>query len=144
MHILIPYSTQRRIFDCGYLDSLHKEKMHLTNAKILEIVPEGIQTSNGLIPADVIVLATGFDTNRFLPGMQVHGRENTTVDEHWARHAGPGAYNTSALSGFPNFFLLLGPNTVTGHTSAVMAAEKYVNPSQFSRWNMVLTVDVAR
>ncbi|KAL5342085.1 hypothetical protein BJX70DRAFT_410826 [Aspergillus crustosus] len=128
--ILIPdfeVGCKRRIFDCGYLDSLHNEKMLLTDAKIIEIVPEGIQTSNGLIPADVIVLATGFDTNRFLPGMQVHGRNNKTVDEHFGRNPGPGAYNTSALSGFPNFFLLLGPNTVTGHTSAVMAAENSVN-----------------
>ncbi|KAL2862407.1 flavin-containing monooxygenase [Aspergillus lucknowensis] len=128
--ILIPefeVGCKRRIFDCGYLDSLHNDKYLLTDAKILEIVPEGLVTSNGLIPADVIVLATGFDTNRFLPGMQVHGRNETTVDEHWSRQDGPGAYNTSAMNGFPNFFMLLGPNTVTGHTSAIMASENSVN-----------------
>ncbi|KAL4778298.1 hypothetical protein BJX76DRAFT_148886 [Aspergillus varians] len=128
--ILIPdfeVGCKRRIFDCGYLDSLHNEKMLLTDAKILEIVPEGLKTSNGLIEADIIVLATGFNTNSFLPGIQVHGRNNTTIDEHWSRLDGPGAYNTSATNGFPNFFLLLGPNTVTGHTSAVMAAENSVN-----------------
>lgn len=116
---------QRRIFDCNYLDSLHNEKMLLTDAKILEIVPEGLQTSNGLIEADVIVLATGFNTNTFLPGMQVYGRNNKTVEEHWGRNDGPGAYNTTSMNGFPNFFLLLGPNTITGHTSAIMATEKY-------------------
>ncbi|KAL4912906.1 hypothetical protein BDW62DRAFT_214649 [Aspergillus aurantiobrunneus] len=128
--ILIPdfeVGCKRRIFDCDYLESLHNEKMLLTDSKILEIVPEGIKTSSGLIKADVIVLATGFNTNTFLPGMQVHGRNDTTVDEHWSRQDGPGAYNTSAMNGFPNFFLLLGPNTVTGHTSAVMAAENSVN-----------------
>ncbi|KAL4770612.1 hypothetical protein BDW60DRAFT_218010 [Aspergillus nidulans var. acristatus] len=128
--LLIPdfeVGCKRRIFDCGYLDSLHNEKYLLTDAKILEIVPEGLQTSNGLIEADVIVLATGFNTNTFLPGMQVHGRNGITVDEHWSRQGGPGAYNTCAMNGFPNFFVLLGPNTITGHTSAVMAAENSVN-----------------
>ncbi|OJJ07658.1 hypothetical protein ASPVEDRAFT_46910 [Aspergillus versicolor CBS 583.65] len=128
--ILIPdfeVGCKRRIFDCNYLDSLHNEKMLLTDAKILEIVPEGLQTSNGLIEADVIVLATGFNTNTFLPGMQVHGRNNKTVEEHWARNDGPGAYNTTSMNGFPNFFLLLGPNTITGHTSAIMATENSVN-----------------
>ncbi|KAL2823790.1 hypothetical protein BDW59DRAFT_162953 [Aspergillus cavernicola] len=83
--ILIPdfeVGCKRRVFDCGYLDSLHKENTLLTDAKILEIVPEGIKTSNGLIPADVIVLATGFDTSYVLPGITVHGRNNTTVAEH--------------------------------------------------------------
>ncbi|KAL4998898.1 hypothetical protein BDV10DRAFT_62258 [Aspergillus recurvatus] len=127
--LLIPdfeVGCKRRIFNCGYLESLHNEKYILTDANILNIVPEGLQTSNGLIEADVIVLATGFNTNTFLPGMRVHGRNGITVDEHWSRQDGPGAYNTCAMNGFPNFFLLLGPNTVTGHTSAVMAAEKYV------------------
>ncbi|RDW68959.1 flavin-containing monooxygenase [Aspergillus mulundensis] len=128
--LLIPdfeVGCKRRIFDCGYLDSLHNEKFLLTDAKILEIVPEGLQTSNGLVEADVIVLATGFNTNTFLPGMQVYGRNGKTVDEHWGRQDGPGAYNTSAMNGFPNFFLLLGPNSLTGHSSALMAAENSVN-----------------
>ncbi|KAL2857329.1 hypothetical protein BJY01DRAFT_137718 [Aspergillus pseudoustus] len=128
--ILIPdfeVGCKRRIFDCGYLASLHNPKALLTDAKILEIVPEGVQTSDGLIPADVIVLATGFDTTRFLPGLTVHGRNGTTVEEHWSRQDGPGAYNTSAMNRFPNFFMLLGPNTVTGHTSAIMASENSVN-----------------
>ncbi|KAL3478136.1 hypothetical protein BJX99DRAFT_256688 [Aspergillus californicus] len=128
--ILIPDfepGCKRRIFDCGYLDTLHKENTHLTDAKILDIVPDGINTSEGFIPADVIVLATGFNTNRFLPGMQVRGKNDKTVDEHWSRLDGPGAYNNCALNGFPNFFFLLGPNTVTGHTSAVIAIENAVN-----------------
>ncbi|KAL2859556.1 hypothetical protein BJX68DRAFT_116847 [Aspergillus pseudodeflectus] len=128
--ILIPdfeVGCKRRIFDCGYLAALHDPKTFLTDAKILEIVPEGVKTSDGLIPADVIVLATGFDTTRFLPGLTVHGRNDTTVEEHWSRQDGPGAYNTSAMNRFPNFFMLLGPNTVTGHTSAIMASENSVN-----------------
>ncbi|KAJ5288160.1 flavoprotein [Penicillium angulare] len=117
---------KRRIFDGGYLKSLHNDKLNLTQKKITEILPDGINTTNGFYPADVIVLATGFLTNTFLPYTQIRGSEGT-VTEHWDRYDGPGAYNCSAMSGFPNFFLSLGPNAATGHTSALMAAENSVN-----------------
>ncbi|KAJ5626451.1 Flavoprotein [Penicillium herquei] len=117
---------QRRIFDCGYLESLNNDKLHLTESKILKITPGGLETADGHIDADVIVLATGFKTNKFVPFTDIKGRKGT-IDEHWARYDGPGAYNCSVLSGFPNFFILLGPNAATGHTSAIMAAENSVN-----------------
>ncbi|KAJ5555993.1 flavoprotein [Penicillium frequentans] len=117
---------KRRIFDGGYLQSLHNEKLTLTETKIIDILPDGISTTNGFYPADVIVLATGFQTNTFLPYTQIRGSKGS-VSEHWDRYDGPGAYNCSAMSGFPNFFLLLGPNAATGHTSALMAAENSVN-----------------
>lgn len=116
---------KRRIFNGGYLESLHNEKLFLEETKITEITPDGIRTTDKFYPADVIVLATGFQTNKFLPYTEIHGLEGT-ISDHWARYDGPGAYNCSAMSGFPNFFLLLGPNAATGHTSALMAAEKYV------------------
>lgn len=84
-----------------------------------------MRTPEGIIPADVIILATGFKTNTFIPYMTVHGT-NGTIQDHWNRYDGPEAYNCSAMSGFPNFFILLGPNSATGHTSALMAAEKWV------------------
>ncbi|KAB8225911.1 hypothetical protein BDV33DRAFT_163464 [Aspergillus novoparasiticus] len=127
--ILIPdfeIGCKRRIFDDGYLKSLHSENLSLTTAKILEIVPEGVRTSDGIVAADVIVLATGFKTNQFTPFMEIVGR-NGSLDDHWKRYDGPEAYNCSAMSGFPNFFLLFGPNAGTGHTSALMAAENSVN-----------------
>ncbi|RAH47698.1 flavin-containing monooxygenase [Aspergillus brunneoviolaceus CBS 621.78] len=129
--LLIPdfdVGCKRRIIDCGYLDSLHNDKITLTNVEIVKIVPEGIQTKQGdIIPADVIVLATGFETNTFAPYMNIVGRNRASLSEHWAQYGGPSAYNCSVMSGFPNFFLLLGPNAATGHTSALMAAENSIN-----------------
>ncbi|XRM48122.1 hypothetical protein ABZX51_011062 [Aspergillus tubingensis] len=127
--ILIPdfeVGCKRRIFNDGYLESLHSANLDLTTAKILEIVPEGVRTSDGVIPADVIVLATGFETNQFTPFMDIVGRDGS-LNDHWKRYDGPEAYNSSAMSGFPNFFMLFGPNAGTGHTSALMAAENSVN-----------------
>ncbi|KAE8370649.1 hypothetical protein BDV27DRAFT_167514 [Aspergillus caelatus] len=128
--LLIPdfdVGCKRRIFDPGYLESLHRDNVLLTDAKTERITEEGIETDKGFIPADVIVLATGFQTNKFIPYMDVIGRNGETVSEHWGRYEGPAAYNCSALNGFPNFFMLLGPNAATGHTSAMMAAENSIN-----------------
>ncbi|ETS73027.1 hypothetical protein PFICI_15202 [Pestalotiopsis fici W106-1] len=128
--ILIPdfeYGCKRRIFDSGYLDSLHEENLTLTNSPALEIVSKGIRTKDGLVEADVIVLANGFVTNHFLDQMDIKGRGGKTVGEHWREMGGPTSYNSSVLSGFPNFFILLGPNAATGHTSALMAAENSIN-----------------
>ncbi|KAJ6118903.1 hypothetical protein N7471_013523 [Penicillium samsonianum] len=128
--ILIPdfdIGCKRRIFDGGYLSSLHHSNLTLTDDKIVEILSDGIKTDKGFVPADVIVLATGFRTNEFLQKMQIVGNDSETVQEHWSKYPGPEAYNCSALGGFPNFFMLLGPNSATGHTSALMAAENSIN-----------------
>lgn len=129
--LLIPdfeIGCKRRIFDPGYLASLHSENLTLTDEPVLEIVPEGVRTAQGVIEADAIVLANGFVTgDHFFGGAEIVGRNGETVGQHWSRFGGAEAYNSSALSGFPNFFALLGPNSATGHTSAIIAAENSIN-----------------
>lgn len=130
--ILVPefeVGCKRRIFDAGYLDSLHRDNVTLTDEKGLEIVPSGIRTATGIIEADVIIVANGFRTNAPMHGLEVAGRDGQTIDEHWASFGGPEAYNCTLLSGFPNFFMLLGPNTVNGHSSSIIASENAVNYS---------------
>ncbi|KAF5699263.1 ACB 4-hydroxyacetophenone monooxygenase [Fusarium mundagurra] len=127
--LLIPdfeIGCKRRIYDSGYLASLHSKNLTLTNERALKIVENGVETDRGFIKADVIVLANGFSTNTFLEGVEVVGRDET-LTQHWESFGGAEAYNCSAMSGFPNFFMLLGPNATTGHTSAIMAIENSVN-----------------
>ncbi|KAL2138869.1 hypothetical protein VTI28DRAFT_6089 [Corynascus sepedonium] len=131
--ILIPdfeVGCKRRIFDTNYLDSLHAENLTLTDERVAEILPEGVRMQSGeVIEADVIVMANGFATNQYLGGVEIVGRGGETLHEHWESFGGPEAYNCAAVSGFPNLFFLLGPNTATGHTSTVMAIENAVNYS---------------
>lgn len=96
----------------------------MTDEKVLEIVPQGLRTADGTIKADVIVLANGFETNEFFPHTEIVGKDGVSLKEHWNSFGGPTAYNCSVVNGFPNFFMLLGPNSATGHTSALLAAEK--------------------
>lgn len=128
--MLIPdfdVGCKRRIFDCGYLRSLHADNLRLVNEPVLEIVPEGIRTEEGVIKADVIVLANGFKTNEFISPMTVMGQGGETLTEHWGRFGGAEAYNCSVCSGFPPFFMILGPNAATGHTSAITASENSIS-----------------
>ncbi|KAK2017528.1 FAD/NAD(P)-binding domain-containing protein [Colletotrichum eremochloae] len=118
---------KRRIFDAGYLQSLHSENLTLLDEPVQEIVPEGIRTKDGVIEADVIVMANGFVTNNAVGGLNIIGREGETIDQHWESFGGPEAYNCTIANGFPNFFILLGPNSLTGHNSAIIAAENSVN-----------------
>ncbi|KXJ84922.1 hypothetical protein Micbo1qcDRAFT_237638 [Microdochium bolleyi] len=119
---------KRRIFDAGYLASLHDERLTLTEEPPLEMVAEGVRTASGVVEADVVVVANGFVTSEFLVDIDVRGVGGETLQQHWRQaYGGPEAYNCSVLSGFPNMFILLGPNAATGHTSAVMAAENSVN-----------------
>ncbi|KAK4143386.1 uncharacterized protein C8A04DRAFT_37398 [Dichotomopilus funicola] len=131
--MLIPdfeIGCKRRIFDSGYLESLHAENLTLTNEKAVEILPHGVRMASGeVVEADVLVLANGFATNQYLGGVEFVGEDGETLAEHWKPFGGPEAYNCTSLSGFPNMFFLLGPNTATGHTSTVMAIENAVNYS---------------
>lgn len=109
--MLIPdfeVNCKRRIFDPGYLQSVHADNFDLTDEKVVEITPDGVRTANGFIEADVLIFATGYHTNQFAAGIDVRGRGGETLESRWEALGGEGAYNTTAMSGFPNFFFLLG------------------------------------
>ncbi|KAJ4199312.1 hypothetical protein NW759_016138 [Fusarium solani] len=131
-NLLIPdfeFGCKRRIFDSGYLESLHAENLSLTDEAATEILPDGVRMANGVIKADVIILANGFETSNFLHGIEVIGRGGQSLHEHWDRFGGAEAYNTTSVSGFPNFFILYGPNSGAGHTSAIISLENGINYS---------------
>ena len=79
------------------------------------------------IPADVIILANGFDVIKWLQPLEVKGRGGKSLHEVMEERGGPQMYMGTAMDGFPNFFAIFGPNTVTGHTSVILASENGVN-----------------
>jgi cation diffusion facilitator CzcD-associated flavoprotein CzcO len=76
-------------------------------------------------PADVLVLATGFQTHGFVAPMEIVGSAGRTLAEEWA--GVPHAYLGMSVPGFPNMFLLYGPNTNGGTGSAIYVLEAGVN-----------------
>ena len=90
--------------------------------RIERITPTGIRSADGTErPCDTIVLCTGFRATEYLRGIDVIGREGTSIHDHWA--GAPRAYHGMAVPGFPNFFLLYGPNTNQGGNSIILILE---------------------
>lgn len=71
------------------------------------------------------ILATGFETTQ--SSFLISGRDGITMDEHWARSGGRAAYKSVSVAGFPNLFLLNGPNSICAHSSALASIENYVD-----------------
>lgn len=95
----------------------------LVDGAVTAVDPTGVVTADGAHhAADVLVWATGFRvTDNPMMG-RVHGRAGRSLAAHYAEH-GMGAYLGTTVPGFPNLFLLAGPNTGIGHTSLVVMIE---------------------
>jgi cyclohexanone monooxygenase len=76
-------------------------------------------------PVEAIVVATGFYTTELPIAERIVGREGRTLAEEWAG-TGMSAYKGTTVHGFPNLFMLTGPNTAQGHTSVVFVIESQV------------------
>lgn len=122
---------KRKVLDTEYLSSLHRSNVSLVpNDPVQTITSTGVVTQSGrAIRADAIVLAIGFATTRMLSPMEIRGRDGITLNEHWDRvtQGAPQAYFGTCVSDFPNFFILMGPNTVTGHLSVIYTVECQIN-----------------
>jgi len=99
----------------GYLESFTRDNVALVSSPIARIVPEGIQTADGMLHEfDAIVCATGFDVSHRPPWPLV-GRHGVTLAEAWEEE--PASYLSLAASGFPNYWMFSGPNAPVGHGS---------------------------
>jgi 4-hydroxyacetophenone monooxygenase len=108
-----PYSARPIIVDTDYsiYDALLRDDVTLVTEPILKIKPNGIEVQGGCeYSVDIIVYATGFKANDFLWPMEIRGRDGKRVEELWEKD-GARAYLGTMLPGFPNFFMIYGPNT---------------------------------
>jgi 4-hydroxyacetophenone monooxygenase len=111
--VLPPYppAAKRIIIDNGsWATALHRDNVTLTTDDIDRITPDGVVTAEGeLHEFDVLIYGTGFQPSRFLMPMKVVGRGGVNIHEQWDGDAR--AYLGITVPGFPNFFVLYGPNT---------------------------------
>jgi cation diffusion facilitator CzcD-associated flavoprotein CzcO len=106
--------------------ALTRPNVDLVTDGIREIRPEGVVTAAGeLRPADTIVLATGFHVTDIRLAQLVRGRDGVQLSDVW--NGSPQAYLGTAIAGFPNLFLLVGPNTGLGHNSIVFMIEAQID-----------------
>ncbi|HWM54667.1 MAG TPA: NAD(P)/FAD-dependent oxidoreductase [Solirubrobacterales bacterium] len=106
--------------------TLTQPNVKLVTERIATVTPTGIRDESGVErEADVLVLATGFKTHDFVAPMEIVGREGRTLAEEWGDVAR--AYLGMSVPGFPNMFLLYGPNTNGGTGSVIYTIEAGVN-----------------
>lgn len=118
-----PMGAKRILFSDDYYDALDRDNVEVVTNPIDWIEPKGIRTDNGVLhEADVIVYATGFETTSFLTPMRVRGLNGEALNDKWERD-GAEAYLGITHTGFPNFFMMYGPNTNLGHNSIVIMIE---------------------
>ena len=113
---------KRVLLSNDYLPALARSNVDVVTEKIAEIRPHGIVTVDGAEhPADTLIFGTGFHVTDAPAAQYLYGRDGRNLDEVW--QGSPKAYLGTTVAGFPNLFLLLGPNTGLGHTSVVLMLE---------------------
>ena len=138
---------KRRIFGSEWFLVMNEPNYDLTTQPLTRVQPKGVTLGPGRtypnpknpdsnaptnevkLPADTIILANGFDVTTWLHPLKVVGKEGKLMQDVWNERGGPQAYMGTAMDGFPNFFILFGPNTATGHSSVILASENMVNHS---------------
>jgi cation diffusion facilitator CzcD-associated flavoprotein CzcO len=115
-------ACKRLVISPDFYQAIQKPNAELVTEGIARVEPAGVRTRDGrLHPLDVLVLATGFRVDRFVRPMEVIGRGGLRLDAVWTPH--PVAYLSIAVPGFPNFFMLNGPNGPVGNFSLIEVAE---------------------
>jgi cation diffusion facilitator CzcD-associated flavoprotein CzcO len=114
---------RRLIISPNYYEEIQKPHATLETKAILRVEPNGVRMVDGSFhELDVLVLATGFKTDRFIRPTEVIGRNGRSLDDAWEDR--PQAYYSISVPDFPNFFMINGPAAPIGNFALIDVAEK--------------------
>jgi len=115
-------ACKRLVISPDFYTAIQKPSAELVTEDIERVEAGGVRTRDGRLHAlDVLVFATGFRVDRFMRPMQVIGRGGLRLDDVWVQR--PVAYLSISIPGFPNLFMLNGPNGPVGNFSLIEVAE---------------------
>jgi len=115
-------ACKRLVVSEDFYQAIQKPNAELVTDPIEGVERDGIRTSDGrLHPLDVIVMATGFQVDRFMRPIAITGRDGRSLDDAWKER--PVAYLAISIPEFPNLFMLNGPNGPVGNFSLIEVAE---------------------
>jgi cation diffusion facilitator CzcD-associated flavoprotein CzcO len=121
-----PIGCKRILISNEWYKSVIRPNVDVVTEDIVEITPQGVKTQDGQIhEADAIIFGTGFAATQFLAPMQITGLDGRQLRDVWKD--GAEAYLGLTVSGFPNLYMIYGPNTNLGHNSIVFMIESQVN-----------------
>lgn len=114
-----PFGCKRPLFSNKYYPVFNLPHVALVTDPITRITADGVVTADGVErKVDTLILATGFKVSRYLSAIEVTGRNGVKLDDAW--RDGAQAYLGMVTSGFPNLFMLYGPNTNNGSIIAML------------------------
>lgn len=121
-----PIGCKRILISNNWYGAIVDPKVEVVSDDIAEVLPRGIRTRDGKErEVDAIIYGTGFAATDFLAPMKITGLNGLSLKQAWAE--GAEAYLGLAVNGFPNMFMLYGPNTNLGHNSIVYMLESQIN-----------------
>ncbi len=113
---------KRMLLTSTFYPALQRDNVELVDSPISTFEPSGFRTADGTLhEADVVVLATGFETDNRLAEERVTGTGGRTIQQAWI--GGMRAHLGTTVAGFPNFFLMMGPNSGGGSQSILFVIE---------------------
>jgi cation diffusion facilitator CzcD-associated flavoprotein CzcO len=116
-------ACKRLIYSLDYYGVAQLPNVETVVCGIREVVPEGVIDNEGVLHRlDVLALATGFHTDRFVRPISVKGVDGVDIEQAWATRCC--AYMAISIPGFPNFFLFNGPSSPVGNFSLIDVAER--------------------
>lgn len=116
---------KRILISNDWYATLTRRDVELVTSGIEKITADGIVTADGIErPFDVIIAATGFDVPTAAAPFDIYGRGGESLNKIWSQ--GAEAHRGTTVSGFPNFFIMMGPNTGSGSTSMIYYIESQI------------------
>jgi cation diffusion facilitator CzcD-associated flavoprotein CzcO len=113
---------KRVLISNDYYSALQQPNVELVTDRIESVTPRGVRTADGTVrEVDAIVCGTGFRVSEYLSQLGVYGRDGAELNDAW--RSSLRNYLGITVSGFPNLFLLMGPNTGLGHNSMIFMIE---------------------
>jgi len=117
-----PVGAKRILISDDYYQALNLPQVRLVTDGVARFSEHAVVTKAGEeLEVDAVIFATGFRTNPFLAGLRIEGLEGRLLENDWAE--GARAYYGITVPGYPNFFMLYGPNTNLGHNSILFMLE---------------------
>ena len=108
-----PWGCKRVVLASTFYEALNRPNVELVPHEVTRVTPTGLVDATGAErPVDVLILSTGFQPTSFLSGIEVKGRDGRAIHDAWQGR--PNAFMGITVAGFPNFFILYGPNTNGG------------------------------
>ncbi len=121
-----PIGCKRILISSDWYPALLRPSVRVVDEPIDHIEPDAVVTTDGeRHPVDVLIFGTGFSTTDFLAHIPITGVDGRSLATEW--RDGARAYLGTAVAGFPNCYLLYGPNTNLGHNSILFMVERQLN-----------------